>query len=150
MFVDLFEEDPEVCQRVPEKVVREVRYNVYCGIHKDATGSGLLTEMRVQVYYQHLRAASVMMRHKSVGSLVESLNSDDSGSKSLAFSGSYHIEPYMATVEELPIFITVGNNFVENGNKPVPFHESTLHTSAKMYLGELRIMSVDRHTESAL
>lgn len=90
------------------------------------------------------------MRHQNVLALVECLNGDLARSKRI---GIFHLEGtglYKATTQALPILIRAVNNFVENTDKPAPFHMPVCYTSKKIFLWEQRAVFIDHPTDSAL
>lgn len=74
-------------------------------IVKEMMASDFLTGMGAQSYYRFNRVFKMMMRHKVVLPLAESLNSDDDRSKSLSISHLDDIGLYTATTEKLPVLI---------------------------------------------
>lgn len=80
---------------------------------------------------------------------VESLNSDDAGSKSLAGSHFDGIGLFTATTEESPILPIAASKFVQNSNMPGTFHAPTSYTRARLFLGQQRAMFNKVRTDSA-
>lgn len=90
-----------------------------------------------------------MLRHKSVLVLAESVNSDDSRSRSPGTTHLDEFELYMTIMEEPSIFIRAVSNFAKNATKPAPFHVLITHTSGKKFTRVLRAVLFDYHTDSA-
>lgn len=70
-------------------------------------------------------------------------------SKYLRISHLDDIEMHKATTEELLILSRAARNFMKNKERPASFHTSALYTDAKMFLGKLRAVLVNHHTNSA-
>lgn len=92
----------------------------------------------------------MMLRHESLLSLVESLNSDDAVSKCLIISHSYDVGLYTATAETLQIISRAASTVLKDSTKPASFRATTFHTSTEMFLGKQIDVFVVLRTYSAL
>lgn len=116
---------------------------------KDMIAFDLLAEMSAQSYYRYFLVAKMMLTHEGFFALIESLNGDDAGSKSLDISHLHDIGLYTATTKEPLILISTASNFVKNPNTPAFFHVRTFYSSAKTFLGKLRTIFFNHLSDSA-
>lgn len=92
----------------------------------------------------------MMLIHENALALVESLNGNDSGSKSLSISNLDDTGLYTETTEKLKTLDIAARNFEKNRNKTALFQTPRFYTIANMFLGTLRAVFVDQGTCSAL
>lgn len=90
-----------------------------------------------------------MLRRKSVLALVERVSADSTDSECLGISHFHDIGLYTVTTEELPVLIGAASNFKKDQNTPALFHSFTFYNTTKTSLGELRVVSVEHHSDSA-
>lgn len=91
-------------------------------------GSDVLAGMTAQFYRQYFRRDKMIMRHDSVFVMVESLNGDDSGSKSLEKPDLDDVRQYTATTDELLVITVAASNFVNNANRKTTIHAFLFYT----------------------
>lgn len=90
----------------------------------------------------------MMLNKKGCHELVESLNGNDIGSKSLVISYFDDVESYTATSRELVILLRASSAFLESLIKPAPFHLPISYTSTNTLLEELEAVFVELDTDS--
>lgn len=88
----------------------------------------------------------MLLRRKSVFSLLESLNADDAVLHSLGSSHSNDIGLYTGTKEKLPLLKALKTRFMKSSIKPTSVPVITFYTSAKMFLKEPSAVFVDQRT----
>lgn len=75
----------------------------------------------------------MILSRESTPLVVESITADKAGSKRLRISHLDAVGLCTAIMEKVPILIRTTGMFVKNINKPAPFHETKLCTSANMF-----------------
>lgn len=83
-------------------------------ILKVMMGFACLTEVSGQFYYRYIQAFKMMVRHKTVLALIETMNGDNYGPERLNISNSDNIVLYKANNKELPILIRAKSTIVKD------------------------------------
>lgn len=108
-----------------------------------------LTRNSVRSFRRDMGVAEISLRHKSVPSLLETLNGDDAGSNRPGISYLDDNGLFSVTAEKLPVLFGAACNFEKYPNRPAPFHAATLYASKIMFPAHLRVVSVGQHAEFA-
>lgn len=112
-------------------------------IVKEMISLDLQTEKRVQFYYYDMFIIYILLIHKSLISLVDNLNGDDSESKGFCSSQLSNVEFTTETMTELCSLLMSIVEHLKSAANTALLYPSMLYTSTKMYLEELNDVLVD-------